>query len=128
MKEIRVLVVEDDPRIADMHRFFVEKVNGFEVAGIALNLDQARELSALLDPDLILLDLYMPDGNGMDLLRELRGEGREVDVILITAARHAGDVQKALRAGAFDYLIKPVVFNKYGLSRHCSGSLTFAIF
>ena len=113
MNTIRVLVIEDDTRIAEMHRYFAEKVPGFEVAGIAQNLEEARELTRLLAPDLLLLDLYMPDGNGMEILQELRGEGRAVDVILITAAKHVGDVQKALRAGAFDYLVKPVVFSRF---------------
>ena len=113
METLRVLVVEDDARIAEMHRFFVEKVTGFEVAGIAQKLEEARALVRLLDPDLLLLDLYMPDGNGMDILHELRGEGRAVDVILITAAKHVADVQAALRAGAFDYLVKPVVFARF---------------
>ena len=113
MNNLRVLVVEDDTRIAEMHRFFTDKVPGFEVAGIAQNIEETRELVRLLDPDLILLDLYMPDGNGMEVLRELRGEGREVDVILITAARNASDIQQALRTGAFDYLVKPVVFNRF---------------
>jgi len=113
MKTLRVLVVEDDTRIAEMHRFFTDKIPGFEVAGIAQNIEQARELVTLLDPDLILLDLYMPDGNGMEVLKELRGQGLEVDVILITAARHAADVHQALRAGAFDYLVKPVIFSRF---------------
>lgn len=113
MKAIRVVIVEDDARIADMHRFFVEKVPGFEVAGIALDLNEARELVRMLTPDLLLLDLYLPDGNGMDMLHELRGDGLSIDVILITAARHVEDVQQALRAGAFDYLIKPVVFSRF---------------
>lgn len=113
MEDVRVVIVEDDARIADMHRFFVEKVAGFEVVGIALNLEEAREMVRLLTPDLLLLDLYLPDGNGMDMLHELRGEGLAIDVILITAARHVADVHKALRAGAFDYLVKPVVFSRF---------------
>ena len=113
MNTIRVLVVEDDTRIAEMHRYFAEKVPGFEVVGIAQNLEEARDLTRLLAPDLLLLDLYMPDGNGMEILHELRGEGRAVDVILITAAKHVADVQTALRAGAFDYLVKPVVFSRF---------------
>ena len=110
---IRVLVIEDDARIAQMHQYFVEKVEGFEVAGIAQDMAQAGELVNLLEPDLLLLDLYMPDGNGMDLLHDIRGQGRAVDVILITAAKHVADVQTALRAGAFDYLVKPVIFDRF---------------
>ncbi len=113
MKPIRVLIIEDDARIADMHRFFVEKVEGFEVVGIALNLGEAIEMVTLLAPDLLLLDLYLPDGHGMDILHQLRGEGKAVDVILITAARNVAAVQQALRAGAFDYLVKPVIFSRF---------------
>ncbi|SMC78687.1 two-component system, CitB family, response regulator/two-component system, CitB family, response regulator DcuR [Desulfocicer vacuolatum DSM 3385] len=113
MKAIRVLIIEDDARIADMHRFFVEKVQGFEVVGIALNLGEALEMVTLLDPDLLLLDLYLPDGHGMDILHQLRGQGKAVDVILITAARNVDTVQQALRAGAFDYLVKPVIFSRF---------------
>ena len=113
MEDLRVLVIEDDARIAEMHRYFVDKVAGFQVMGIAQNLEQARDLVNLLDPDLLLLDLYMPDGNGMTLLHGLRGQGRAVDVILITAAKHVADVQTALRAGAFDYLVKPVIFDRF---------------
>jgi two-component system, CitB family, response regulator len=113
MEAIRVLIIEDDIRIAEMHRFFVEKVIGFTVVGIAQNLGQASELVKLLVPDLLLLDLYLPDGNGMDILHQLRGEGKAVDVILITAAKHVVDVQQAMRAGAFDYLVKPVIFSRF---------------
>jgi two-component system CitB family response regulator/two-component system response regulator DcuR len=113
MDSIRVLIIEDDTRIAEMHRFFVEKVTGFTVVGIAQNLGQASELVKILVPDLLLLDLYLPDGNGMDILHQLRGEGKAVDVILITAAKHVADVQQAMRAGAFDYLVKPVVFSRF---------------
>lgn len=113
MNPVRVLIIEDDLRIAQMHQFFVEKVAGFEVAGIAQDLTESRELIKLLEPDLLLLDLYMPDGNGMDILKQVRKEGKSIDAILITAAKHVADVQQAMRAGAFDYLVKPVVFSRF---------------
>jgi len=116
MTTLRVLIIEDDERIAELHRRFVEKVNGFEVVGMALNLTEAREMAELLLPDLLLLDLYLPDGNGMDLLRELRGQGQRVDVVLITAAKEVSSVQQALQAGAFDYLVKPVMFPRFAES------------
>lgn len=109
----RVLIIEDDSRIAELHQRFVEKVKGFEVVGMALNLSEAREMAELLLPDLLLLDLYLPDGNGMDLLQELRGQGQQVDVILITAAKEVESVQQALQTGAFDYLVKPVMFKRF---------------
>ncbi|MCA1797780.1 MAG: response regulator, partial [Geobacteraceae bacterium] len=77
------------------------------------NCAEAREMAEVLEPDLLLLDLYLPDGNGMDLLYELRRCGQAVDVILITAAREVDAVQQALRNGAFDYLVKPVMFSRF---------------
>ena len=113
MSELRVLIVEDDPRIADLHRRFTEKVAGYQVVGVAADYAEAREQAPVLEPDLILLDLYLPRGNGLELLKELRGAGLPVDVILITAARDAATLQGALHGGVFDYIIKPVVFSRF---------------
>ncbi len=113
MTDLRVLIVEDEPRIADLHRRFTERVPGFRVVGAAETLTDAAEQAAVLEPDLILLDLYFPEGNGIDLLKQLRAEGRSVDVILITAAREVSTLQDAVRGGAFDYIIKPVVFGRF---------------
>ncbi len=113
MTEIRVLVVEDDPRNADLHRRFAAKVPGFSVVGMASDYAEAVEQAEVLEPDLILLDLYLPQGNGLELLQQLRADGSQVDVILITAAREADTLQNALRGGVFDYIIKPVVFARF---------------
>jgi len=113
MTNLRVLIVEDDRRIADLHRRFTEKVSGFEVVGIASDYSDAAEQAHILEPDLVLLDLYLPEGNGLDLLLELRSRNLTVDVILITAAREADTLQRALRGGVFDYIIKPVVFSRF---------------
>ncbi|MGE4296896.1 MAG: response regulator [Desulfovibrionaceae bacterium] len=113
MNPLRVIIVEDDARIADLHRRFVERVAGFVVAGIAHGLADARDMAFALEPDLILLDLYFPEGSGMDLLRDVRAKGLETDVILITAAREVGSVKEALRGGVFDYIIKPVIAARF---------------
>lgn len=113
MTGLRVLIVEDDPRIADLHRRFTGRIEGFEVVGVAADQADALDQSQALQPDLILLDLYLPDGNGLDLLHDLRAAGQAVDAILITAARDAATLQGALRGGAFDYIIKPVVFERF---------------
>lgn len=110
---IRVLVIEDDERISEIHRRLTEKVPGFEVVGIAHSLDHGQEMCEVLDPDLILLDLYFPDGYGMDLLNVLRGRNQEVDIILITAAKEVGPLKEALRGGVFDYILKPVIFSRF---------------
>jgi len=111
--DIRLLIVEDDQRISELHRRFVEKTEGFAVVGIANTLDSASEMVELLEPDLILLDLFFPEGSGMDLLRELRAGDQHVDVILITAAREVSALQEALHGGVFDYLVKPVYFDRF---------------
>lgn len=109
----RVLIVEDDVRIADLHRRFTERVPNCEVVGIAHRLDDARDMAEALEPHLILLDLYFPEGPGTDFLREIRARDMEIDVILITAAREVGPLKEALRGGVFDYLIKPVTAERF---------------
>jgi two-component system CitB family response regulator/two-component system response regulator DcuR len=118
----RVLIVEDDVRIADLHRRFTERVEGCAVVGIAHRLDDARDMAEALEPHLILLDLYFPEGPGTDFLREIRAKGMEIDVILITAAREMGPLKEALRGGVFDYLIKPVTAERFHecLTKFCA--------
>lgn len=111
--KIRVLVVEDDLRIADLHQRFVGKLEGFEVVGVAVRIDDALEMIEVLQPDLVLLDLFFPEGNGMDLLRHIRAGDQPCDVILITAAREIATLQNALRGGVFDYIVKPVFFPRF---------------
>lgn len=99
---IRVLVVEDDFRVARVHAEFTERVTGFRAAGVAHSAAQAREQVAELQPDLVLLDSYLPDRSGISLLPELA-----VDAIMLTAASDAASVRAALAAGALNYLVKP---------------------
>ncbi|MGL6384747.1 response regulator [Aeromonas caviae] len=109
---IKILIVEDDPAIAEIHRRFVQRLAGFEVLGVALTLFDAREQIGILRPDLVLLDVWLPDGEGFSLLRELRQAGASLDVILLTAAREAAALQEAMRLGVVDFILKPVVFER----------------
>ena len=113
MKPLQVLIVEDDPKIAEIHRHFTEKVAGFQVCGIADSLEDADKMSSLLEPDLILLDLYFPEGLGTEILWKLRARHQATDVILITAAKELGPLQEAMRGGVFDYILKPVMFPRF---------------
>lgn len=112
MKTLEVLIVEDNPKISRTHQAFVEKVEGFQVTGIANTIAEARIMLDTLEPDLILLDIYFPEANGIDFLKELRAE-HTTDVILITAAREVEMLHRALQGGAFDYMIKPVFFERF---------------
>lgn len=112
MKPIRLLVVEDDHQIAEIQRRFVDRLEAVELCGIAHTLADARDQIEVLRPDLILLDVYFPDGSGLDLLRELRASDSASDVILITAAKEVDTLRSALRGGVFDYILKPLVFER----------------
>jgi len=109
---IRTLVVDDDYRVADLHAAFVGKVDGFTVVGQAHTARAAYEAIAEDPPDLLLLDLYLPDAHGLELLRRLQSRPTpRPDVIVITAARDASSVRTALQLGAVSYLVKPFAFD-----------------
>ena len=104
---VRVLVVDDDFMVARVHRKFVERVPGFEVVGESRTGAEALTAVADTTPDLVLLDIYLPDMTGLEVLRQLRAGGNAVDVLMVTAARDLETVQEAYRGGAVQYLIKP---------------------
>ncbi|HSE70036.1 MAG TPA: response regulator [Nocardioidaceae bacterium] len=104
---IRVLVVDDDFMVAKIHTGFVERTPGFTVVGVAHTGAEALEQVERLAPDLVLLDVYLPDTTGLDLLQQLRELVPELDVLVISAAREAETVRRALRGGIVHYLIKP---------------------
>ncbi|MDA8265426.1 MAG: response regulator [Actinomycetota bacterium] len=105
---IDVLVVDDDFRVAALHRAYVEMVEGFRVVGEAYSGAGALEAVARLQPDLVLLDIYLPDIAGLEVLRRLRASPEQrVDVIVVTAARDAASIEEALRNGSLYYLVKP---------------------
>lgn len=110
---IKVLIVEDDPMVAKFNRVYVEKVDGFEAAGVVHNVSEAWEFLKREEVDLLLLDVYMSKTTGLDMLMELRKSGSPIDVIIITAANDNYSVQTALRYGAVDYLIKPFDFERF---------------
>lgn len=110
---IRVVIIEDDLRIAQINRRFVEKIEGFEVVGIATDKQQAHEHLDILGPDLVLLDLYFPDMNGLELLHYIQKNNPLTDVIIITAAKEFDTVREAIRGGVYDFMIKPVVFERF---------------
>jgi len=111
--EITVLVVDDDYRVAAVHAAYVSKVSGFAVVATAHTAAEAAELTARLRPDLVLLDLYLPDGHGLALIRELGTTGQPPPAFLvITAARDVDTVRSAMTLGAVHYLVKPFGFAK----------------
>lgn len=107
-----VVIVEDEPHLAELHREYIEQNFHLRVVGIAGTLEEARALLQRHRPRLILLDNYLPDGQGVDLIDSPLLKSFECSVIFITAASDMQTCSHAMRSGAFDYLIKPVFFQR----------------
>ena len=121
---IGVLVVDDDFMVARIHRGYVAKVPGFAVVGEAHSGEAALRAVAATRPDIVLLDIYLPDRSGLDVLRELRASGAVApDVIVITAARDVETVRAAMHGGVASYLVKPFPFSTFAdrLQRYAEG-------
>ncbi|MEU5430893.1 response regulator [Streptomyces olivoreticuli] len=109
-RPIRVLVVEDDPVAAAAHALYVRRVAGFTVAGVAHTRGDASQFLKRTAVDLVLLDLYLPDGHGFRLVRSLRSAGHAVDVIAVTSARDLAVVREGVSLGVVQYVLKPFTF------------------
>ena len=104
---IRILIVEDDFMVAKVHAGFVRQTPGFDVVGVAHSGAEALEEARRLAPDLVLLDIHLPDISGLDLLQQLREAQPDLDALVISAAREVDTVRRALRGGIVHYLMKP---------------------
>ena len=108
---ISVLVVDDDFRVARLHGACVERVPGFTCVGEAHSAAEARQAIGELHPDLLLLDVYLPDEDGLSLLRSLHAlPGVAPDCVVISAARDLQVVRSAMQIGAVYFLVKPFGF------------------
>jgi two-component system, CitB family, response regulator CitT len=108
MVKIKAAIAEDDFRVADLHEKFLNRFEELEVVGKALNAKQTIEILEQKKPDLLLLDIYMPDQLGSDLLPVIRQQYKHVDIIMITAATDKEILEKALHYGVEYFLVKPV--------------------
>lgn len=113
-KNFLVLIVEDDFRIANITSEFVSQFNGFSVVGTAKTGEEALEYLKASNPipDLILLDVYIPDVKGLDLFWSIRKMYRHIDIIMVTATKEVATIEETLRGGIFDYIVKPVDFSR----------------
>ena len=102
-----VLVVDDDFMVARAHERIVQKLPGYRAVGVAHTGEHALELLGALSPQLVLLDMYLPDMTGLDVIRRARAAGAEVDFLVLSAAREADIVTAALQGGIVSYLLKP---------------------
>lgn len=110
--QINVLLIEDDPMVREVNRQFIEKVAGFEVIGQASNGVEGIEQICSLQPDLVFMDIFMPEQDGLTSLRKIRELKIPVDVITVTAANDMETVKQVLHLGVFDYIMKPFSFER----------------
>ncbi|MBW4040750.1 MAG: response regulator [Acidobacteria bacterium] len=107
---LTVLIVDDDFRVAAVHQGFVERVDGFRVVGQAHTAGEALELARVQRPDVVLLDLYLPDGDGLGVARALLEEPAPPTVMIVSAATDVEAVRRSVQLGAVHYLVKPFGF------------------
>lgn len=110
--KISVVIVEDDPMVADIHSKYVSSLAGFTVITVLENGQDAIDYLLEHDVDLVILDIFMPVKNGIDVLNTIKTEQLPVDVITITAAKEHDTVNTCLRSGVFDYILKPFAFSR----------------
>jgi response regulator of citrate/malate metabolism len=113
-REYSVLVVDDDFMVAKIHTRYLATVNGFRVVATVHTGTEALAALTELRPDLMLLDVYLPDMTGIEVLRRARQEFPDVDVIVVTAAREVDTVREAMQGGAVSYLVKPFEYEALG--------------
>ncbi|SDY54722.1 two-component system, CitB family, response regulator DctR [Evansella caseinilytica] len=113
---IHVLLIEDDPMVQEVNQLFIDKVAGFKVIGAAANGMEGRRKVKELRPDLVLLDIFMPEEDGLKTISKLRKDQFDIDIIAVTAANDTDTVKKLLRHGVVDYIVKPFTFERLKLA------------
>ena len=110
---IRVIIIEDDPMVAELAAGYLEGMDGFSLEHTAHSGEAGLALLRAHHVDLVLLDVFMPGMDGIELLRIIRAEFIHTDVIMITAAQNSEDILNALRMGVADYIVKPYTFERF---------------
>ena len=114
LQMIKVMIIEDDPMVRSINIQFLNKISGIKLVKECGRIEEAKKSIVELrdEIDLVLIDIFLPDGNGIDFLKWTRNENITVDAILITADRSKEAVRDAFKYGAMDYLIKPFRFDR----------------
>ena len=110
---LTVLIVEDDPMVAEINRGYLERMEGFTLRGVVPNAMEALAFLERESASLLLLDIFMPGMDGLSFLKKVRNSHPNTDVIMVTAAKTAKEIQSALRLGAIDYIVKPFTFERF---------------
>ncbi len=106
---MKILIIEDDPMVAMIHKEYFKRKELSNDLNHVSTLEEAKEFLANSDTDLIVLDNYLADGQGIEFLPELKG----YPIIMITAANDVQTVEAALTNGVVDYLVKPFTYERF---------------
>ena len=102
----KILIVDDEPSIRKYLQTLLE-VDGFEVSAVSNGKDAVEAVTTGEKPDVIILDVLMPEMDGLDTLRALMQQDKSLNVIMLSCSNEVGTVVEAIRLGAHDYLTKP---------------------
>ncbi|MCM3736986.1 response regulator [Bacillus cytotoxicus] len=133
-EEFKVVLIEDDPMVQEVNKEFIKSVKGFQVIAIASNGEEGIRFVKKTNPDLVILDIFMPKKDGIQVLQEFRKQQLETDVIVVSAAKDRETIKLMLQNGAIDYIIKPFKmhriqqalekYRQYKISLRDSGSIS----
>lgn len=113
MSTVRLIIVEDDPMVMEVNLEFISRIENYQVVGKATTGSEAlRMLKERSDIELVLLDYFLPDYDGLHVLKEIRALNLPIDVIFVTANRSLDHIQQIKRLGAIDYVFKPFSFSR----------------
>ncbi|ATD08216.1 response regulator [Pseudoalteromonas piscicida] len=119
-----VVIIEDEVAVAQLLAQYLvtpttpssARQGQYRVVASSDNVSTATVLLSAIQADLILLDIYLPDGNGLEFLKMLREQGCKSEVMLITAAKEVATLEKAIRLGVCDFLVKPLILERLDLA------------
>jgi response regulator of citrate/malate metabolism len=112
-EDIKVIIVEDDPMVAQINKRYLQKVSGLRLDGVFPNGKLAIAYLESNPVDLVVLDVYMPELDGLELLRRMRRQNLQTEVIMVTAANDSKQVDELLKLGVVDYLVKPFTEERF---------------
>ncbi|VBB07825.1 Hypothetical protein LUCI_3090 [Lucifera butyrica] len=112
-RTIATVIIEDDPMVLELHRQYTNKIKEYYLTGFSICGEDGLRLIEEKRPQLAIIDIYLPGINGLQVLKYIRSQGWNTDVILVTAAHDTESVQQGIQYGAVDYIVKPFTFQRY---------------
>ena len=116
MDSYKVLIVDDDPMVAMINEQYVCKNKQFKVIGSCRNGKDALDFLEANPTDLVILDVYMPDMDGIETLKNIRQKKISSEVIMVTAANDVATLEDTMHMGVIDFLIKPFAYERFQIA------------